>query len=283
MFGYITVNKDTLSEENKKIYQSYYCGLCQTMKSQYGRRAQMALNYDMTFLIVLLTGLYEPDSVTRDGFVCSVHPTKKRTLRTNEITEYAAAMNILLAYYNLIDDWKDDKSLTKKTYAEMLKKDFEKAQKGYPIQAKAIEDYIARLAEYEKSNDTNIDAVAGLTGEMLGILFAWKQDEWQKDLKEFGCYMGKFIYIMDAYEDIGDDVKKKSYNPLIQLMHCCNNDQEKFDKSCRLMMTSMLSEAAKIFERLPILLHADIIRNVLYSGVWSKYEYIQMNKRKKHK
>ena len=46
MFGYITVNKDTLSEENKKIYQSYYCGLCQTMKSQYGRRAQMALNYD---------------------------------------------------------------------------------------------------------------------------------------------------------------------------------------------------------------------------------------------
>lgn len=283
MFGYITVNKDTLSEENKKIYQSYYCGLCQTMKSQYGRRAQMALNYDMTFLIVLLTGLYEPDSVTWEGFVCSVHPTKKRTLRTNEITEYAAAMNILLAYYNLIDDWKDDKSLTKKTYAEMLKKDFEKAKKGYPIQAKAIEDYIARLAECEKSNDTNIDAVAGLTGEMLGILFAWKQDEWQKDLKEFGCYMGKFIYIMDAYEDIGDDVKKKSYNPLIQLMHCCNNDQEKFDKSCRLMMTSMLSEAAKIFERLPILLHADIIRNVLYSGVWSKYEYIQMKKRKKHK
>ncbi len=49
------------------------------------------------------------------------------------------------------------------------------------------------------------------------------------------------------------------------------------------MMTSMLSEAAKIFERLPILLHADIIRNVLYSGVWSKYEYIQMKKRKKHK
>lgn len=43
-------------------------------------------------------------------------------------------------------------------------------------------------------------------------------------------------------------------------------------------MTSMLSEAAKIFERLPILLHADIIRNVLYSGVWSKYEYIQMKK-----
>ncbi len=105
---------------------------------------------------------------------------------------------------------------------------------------------------------------------MLGILFAWKQDEWQTDLKEFGCYMGKFIYIMDAYEDIGDDVKKKSYK-LIQLMHCCNNDSEKFDKSCRLMMSIYAFRGSKNIERLPILLHADIIRNVLYSGVWSKY------------
>ena len=88
---------------------------------------------------------------------------------------------------------------------------------------------------------------------------------------------------MDAYEDIGDDVKKKSYNPLIQLMHCCNNDQEKFDKSCRLMMTSMLSEAAKIFERLPILLHADISRMFYTPVCGASNEYIQMKKRKKHK
>ena len=118
---------------------------------------------------------------------------------------------------------------------------------------------------------------------MLAEIFVCREDAWASDLRQMGFFLGKFIYIMDAYEDIGDDVKKKSYNPLIQLMHCCNNDQEKFDKSCRLVMTSMLSEAAKIFERLPILLHADIIRNVLYSGVWSKYEYIQMKKRKKHK
>ena len=92
MFGYITVNKDTLSEENKKIYQSYYCGLCQTMKLQYGRRAQMALNYDMTFLIVLLTGLYEPDRVTRDGFVCSVHTSHKRDYRVCGSHEHTACI-----------------------------------------------------------------------------------------------------------------------------------------------------------------------------------------------
>jgi len=278
MFGYINVNKDELSEENVKIYQSYYCGLCQKIKSEYGRRAQMALNYDMTFLIVLLTGLYEPDGDTRDNFVCVVHPTRKRTLRMSQITDYAAAMNILLAYYNLIDDWNDDRSFTKKTFAGVLKKDFEKAKSLYPRQAKAIADYIKTLAEYEQKNETNIDVVSGLTGEMLGEVFAWKKDEWYHELKNLGYYLGKFIYIMDAYEDIEQDIKKNSYNPLTKLAKC---ESEDFDKVCSMMMTSMLSEAAKTFERLPILLHADIIRNVLYSGVWSKYEYIQMKKRKK--
>ena len=110
--------------------------------------------------------------------VCSVHPTKKRTLRTNEITEYAAAMNILLAYYKLIDDWKDDKSLTKKTYAEMLKKDFEKAKKGYPIQAKAIEDYIVRLTECENSNDfsiENLEVIRRYQSNEDNVFFAYSE------------------------------------------------------------------------------------------------------------
>ena len=264
MFGYITVNKGELSEENIKTYQSYYCGLCQTIKSQYGRRAQMALNYDMTFLIVLLTGLYEPDNDVKNDFVCVMHPTKKRMLQTNDITDYAAAMNILLAYYNLIDDWKDEKSITKKTYAGILKKDFEKAKSLYPRQAEAISAYIQKLAEYEKSGGQNIDAVAGLTGDMLGEVFAWKQDEWYHELKNFGYYVGKFIYIMDAYEDIGHDMKKNSYNPLQQLMTCGCED---FEKVTRMIMTSMISEAAKTFERLPILKHADIIEQHINTTV----------------
>ena len=282
MFGYININKSQLSEEERKAYQAYYCGLCRKLKTNCGVKGQALLTYDMTFLIVLLTGLYEVED-HRKKFTCAIHPTKKQLAYINEITDYAADMNVVLAYENFGDDWRDHHSIPKKAYMKVLDKDYQRIYLKYPRQVEAIQTYIEKLEEAEEAKEYNIDAVAGLTGEMLGILFAWKQDEWQTDLKEFGCYMGKFIYIMDAYEDIGDDVKKKSYNPLIQLMHCCNNDQEKFDKSCRLMMTSMLSEAAKIFERLPILLHADIIRNVLYSGVWSKYEYIQMKKRKKHK
>jgi hypothetical protein len=135
-----------------------------------------------------------------------------------------------------------------------------------------------KLAACEKDHETNIDVVAGLTGEMLGELLAWRQDEWYGELKTLGFYLGKFIYLMDAYEDREKDEKKDSYNPLRYLK--TENEQE-YETLCRLMMTSMLSECAKSFERLPILLHADLLRNILYSGVWSKYEYLQLKNKKR--
>ena len=166
MFGYINVNGAQLSEENKKIYQSYYCGLCRKLKEFCGKKGQALLNYDMTFLVVLLTGLYEPDTQTGE-FTCMMHPMKKRQLRENDIQSYAAQMNVLLAYYNLVDDWKDDHNYTKKTIASMFEKDYQRIKINYPRQTNAIEQYMEKLAAYEAEKQTNIDLVAGLTGEML--------------------------------------------------------------------------------------------------------------------
>ena len=111
----------------------------------------------------------------------------------------------------------------------------------------------------------------------MGEIFDWKRDEWSEELHCLSFYMGKFIYLMDAYEDMEKDKKKKQYNPLRLMADQCQGDFETF---CKLMLTSMMSECARSFERLPILTHADILRNVLYSGVWSKYEYLQLKKKK---
>ena len=103
MFGYINVNKSELSEENQKIYQSYYCGLCQTLKSQCGKKGQVLLSYDVTFLQLLLTGLYEPEKWEYE-FTCMIHPTKKQMAIENEVSDYCAAVNVMLAYHNLVDE-----------------------------------------------------------------------------------------------------------------------------------------------------------------------------------
>lgn len=276
MFGYININQKIMTEENKQAYQAYYCGLCRRLKSNCGAKGQMLLNYDMTFLVVLLTGLYELSNEVSE-ITCALHPTKKRTVWMNAATDYAADMNLILAYHNLLDDWKDDKAYTKKAFVKMLDKDYTRIVSKYPRQVKALEEFMRRTDEVERNHETNLDAVAGLTGEMLAEIFCWKEDEWAEEMRTLGFYMGKFIYLMDAYEDYDADLQKNEYNPLV---YVSGENGEDLDTLIRLLLTSMMSECAKSFERLPILLHADILRNVLYSGVWSKYEYLQLKKRK---
>ncbi len=277
MFGYISANHKSLSEENREQYQAYYCGLCRVLRQDSGVKAQMLLNYDMTFLVILLTGLYElPNEETE--FHCGIHPGKKKKAYLNDATRYASDMNIMLSYYNLIDDWNDDRSYTKRLLSMTLKKDNERLQEKYPRQAGALEQYIYRLDDLEARRETNIDAIAGLTGEMLGEIFAWKDDIWSEELHCLGFYMGKFIYLMDACEDLEKDKKKNEYNPFEGL---ARDNPEDYDTLSKLILTSMMTECAKSFERLPILLHADILRNILYSGVWSRYEYLQQKKQKK--
>ena len=104
MFGYVTVCEPELKVKDLKKYRAYYCGLCRTLKEDYGFMGQMTLTYDMTFAVILLSSLYE--TITKhEEHRCKVHPVKKQTMRRNEMTEYAADMNLLLAYYHLEDDW----------------------------------------------------------------------------------------------------------------------------------------------------------------------------------
>ncbi len=279
MFGYIYINRSDLSEENKKAYQAYYCGLCQVLRKSSGVKGQMLLNYDMTFLIILLTGLYELEN-KETSFVCPLHPGKKKLAYINDATRYASDMNVLLSYHNLVDDWKDDRNYPKHIISMMLKKDYRRISRKYPRQSEALEVYMRRLQMLESKREENIDAIAGLTGEMLGEIFAWKEDIWSEELHCLGFYMGKFIYLMDAYEDLEKDRRKNEYNPFEDLARKSPKD---FETISKLILTSMMSECSKSFERLPILLHADIIRNILYSGVWSKYEYLQVKRKKRRK
>lgn len=276
MFGYINVNRKELSKEEEKTYQAYYCGLCRKLKDVAGMKGQLLLNYDMTFLILLLSGLYELE-YEEIMFNCVLHPAKKKLAYINEVTSYAADMDIILSYYNLMDDYHDDKSQAKRLLASALAKDCEKIKKKYPRQVKAVQDYMINLETAQKRNETNLDIVSGYTGEMLSELFVWKEDLWEKDLRNLGFYMGKFIYLMDAYDDLEKDLKRGSYNPLRDLKRQSGKDYETF---CRQTLTSLMSECAKSFERMPILQHAGLIRNILYSGVWTRYEYLQLKRKK---
>ena len=114
---------------------------------------------------------------------------------------------------------------------------------------------------------------AGLTGEMLGEIFAWRNDEWSSDLRRMGFYLGKFIYLMDAYEDLEQDLKKGCYNPFLHL-----SKEPDFEEKAEHILTMMMANCCRAFERLPILSYTDILRNILYSGVWTRYNLVKQKR-----
>lgn len=91
MFGYVTTNEPELKVKDYHKYKAYYCGLCQSLKRQYGSAGQLTLAYDMTFVIILLTSLYESETKA-ESHRCKMHPLKPQPMLENEITEYAADM-----------------------------------------------------------------------------------------------------------------------------------------------------------------------------------------------
>lgn len=277
MFGYVNADRSQLSEKDQIDYQRYYCGLCQQLHKLSGFRGQMLLNYDLCFLSILLSGLYEPATSTKE-FRCIIHPVSKKHAYISEVTEYAAFMDIILSYHNLIDNYNDEGSKLSLIAANSIKAAYDKAAQKYPVQAKAVEDYIFNLSNAEARGERNIDIVSNYTGEMLASLFDIKNDEWSSDLRSMGFYLGKFIYIIDAYDDLKKDIKKGSYNPLIFMKE---ESPKEFETFIRVNLTSLMAECAKSFERLPIVENADILRNIIYSGVWSKYEYLQLKDKKK--
>ena len=272
MFGYVTICEPELKVKDLKKYRAYYCGLCRILKEDYGFMGQMTLTYDMTFAVILLSSLYESQTETR-MHRCKVHPVKKQFMLTNEITSYAAAMNVLLAYYHMEDDWNDEHKVSSLMTKSLIYRKAERISEQYPRQSGGIRKWLRELDECEKEGSTDIDRTAGCFGHLMEELFVYREDIWEKNLRRMGFFLGKFIYLMDAYEDLPEDIEKGRYNPLKRLY-----EQEDYEERMQQILCMMIAESTAEFERLPCLVDVDILRNILYDGVWSRYNKIQLKK-----
>ena len=277
MFGYIVVHKPELKVREYETYRASYCGLCHSLKKQSGRIGQLTLSFDMTFLALLLTGLYEPETVTKSAR-CIAHPVEKHFYRENRYFDYAADMNVLLTYYKCLDDWQDERKLTACLFGQTLKGNVKKLAERYERQSRCLRDNLAALSAYEKEKQYDIDKTAGFFGAIMAELFVYAEDEWADKLRRMGFFFGKFIYLMDAYEDIEEDLKQGRYNPLADLYK-----KDTFEQECQQILKMMMAETSKVFEQLPILEDAEILRNILYAGVWTRYGQIRCRRKETKK
>ncbi len=262
MFGTIICNKKDLSEEEICRYQSAYCGLCKAIERRFGQVERMSLNYDMTFLALFLNGLYEENNDCEDIW-CPVHPMKKRKVLQNKYIDYAADMTILLAYYKCKDDWEDEKKRTGKIYGQLLQKGFCRIEKEYPRQSECVKRSLKKLSEIEKSSVSLPDEAVNYSGVMLSEIFVYEEDFWSEALRKFGYELGRFIYLMDAALDYCKDQKRGNYNPLFLM----NQKPEEVED----ILLQLIGSATFQFEKLPIEQDVNIMRNILYGGVWQQY------------
>ena len=266
MLGVMTVRKEELKIREFDRYRAFYCGLCRSIGKRCGAACRMALSYEMTFLALLHTALYESETQEKRRR-CAFHPLQKRPMLSNEAIDYCADLSALISYYDLRDGWEDERRVDKLTESALLKQAAKRAGAALPRQRDAVLHYVEALHEVEKKNEQNLDAAANLTGSMMAELCVFKEDVYARDLREMGFYLGKFIYLCDCYEDMERDEKKGSYNPLLS-----RRADPDFAIECEQMLSDMMARAVCAFERLPILQDAEILRNILYSGIWLRFE-----------
>ena len=271
MFGYVRPCGADLSEEEKKRYKAVYCGLCRVLNEKYGLAGRMGLNFDMTFLLLLLGSLYEPEEKQRET-VCPPHPVKKHAEVMTAFTEYAAGMTVALTYYKALDDWEDERKASGKVYSDLLKRHYQAVKTQWPRPCETIEACISAIHQVEKDPAAQPEQAADLSGRMLSAIFAVKDDFFQPHMAALGYYLGKFIYMMDAAVDYEQDLKKGCYNPLGMMDILPENAGE--------LLRQPMGRATEVFEALPLVQDAHILRNILYSGVWQSYN--EMISRKKN-
>lgn len=262
MFGFVICNKETLNKEEIARYQGIYCGLCKCLRERFGQLAGMTLTYDMTFLILFLTSLYEPEESIQK-FRCAVHPVRSKLALENQFTEYAADMTIALTYHKMLDDWRDDQSKVKYQVAKQLRDSYREVKKRWPRQCEMIEKSLRELHFIENSRESSPDEAVNCSGKMMMELFVYKEDFWSNSLREFGFELGRFIYLMDAAIDYKKDQKKGSYNPLFRMD---KTPEEAID-----ILTMSIGNAAEQFEKLPLIQDENLLKNILYGGVWQQY------------
>ena len=272
MFGYLAASEQDLAPDELRRYQAHYCGICRAIGKRCGQRCRVVLNHDLVFLSLLNGSLLEPPETERHGH-CLMHPVHEHQFLSTIHTDYAADLNVALAYHKALDDWNDDKSLFARMGAAAIEGPYRRIRARIPRQCTAIEQGLAAITEVEHASNSSPDEAAELFGRIMGELFVEDpQSVWAASLYALGDRLGRFIYLMDALCDLEHDLKCGSYNPLANM-----DDAEQTAEDA---LQNLAGQATAIFEKLPLERDLHLLRSVLYAGIWSRWR-TQLARREK--
>ncbi|KMT20854.1 DUF5685 family protein [Clostridium cylindrosporum] len=266
MFGYVVPLKDELRIREFEVFRSYYCGLC----NEIGKKSyisKVTLTYDMTFLSLLLSSIYLDTDITYKKF-CPYKFNRVNIVNTNKYIEYAAHMNIILSNRKLIDNFKDDKSYVSLIFSKIISS--KNITSDIESKIKTIDNYLLNTHKLEREKCSSLDEISHDFAKICEEIFDIHGNS--APLRVLGYNIGKWIYILDAFDDIEKDVKKGNYNPLLYRFNYKTSEDVKSFKSriidnIEFTLIRCLSEASSAFDLIDIKKNKDILDNIIYLGL----------------
>ena len=288
MFGYIKVAREELRVREYEYYRASYCGLCRTMGQCTGQCSRMLLSYDFAFLVNLRMALTDTAPVFRRRR-CIAHPfTSRMMMESNDQLRYCADASAILAYEKCRDDLRDERGLRR--VGAMLKTLFlrgayRRARKRLPELARSVSAALEQMSDKERENRPSVDEMAAIFGELLAeIVTHGLEGDAVRLGRPIGRQTGRFIYIVDAIDDLPEDARRKRYNPFLLLFGKTLEDAQKKDVETALINSLADMETAfDLLDQQKDPTRVEILKNILYLGMPDAARRVLWGNRKKHK
>lgn len=266
MFGYIKPYQPELKVKEYDFYRSVYCGLCHALGRRIALCAELTLSYDIVFLALVSISL-NGDILEIKPRRCTIHPFKKRpVLEFNPSLILTAETGALLSYYRVIDDLHDSRGLRRLPPLLLLPAAKHMKRKIAPpdIFDNEIKAGLERLNRLEAERTASADAPAEAFGDVLAAVFAHVCGEGSKRRigEVIGRHTGRWIYLVDALDDLEKDKKRGLYNPFIYSGGISSEAAE----------SALIGELMQIEKAVDLIDFNDsgienIIKNIIYLGM----------------
>lgn len=273
MLGNIKPYMPALSEDSKKIYSAYYCGLCKNIGKSYGIFSRFMLTYDMAFVAIIYDSLHK-DKMTVRNENCFANPFKRKpVLHFSDGTQFAADVLVMLAYHKIKDNIHDESFFNKTLYRAVLpyvyikyRRAANKNQNLALILKKESQNQIAL-----EKNTADIDSLCMPTAIMTKNILSYCKSDIKSDiaLEQFGFFLGRVIYLLDALKDMPEDNSKGRFN----VFNLNNISTETAKEECFIA----LGEMAYWYKQLDFLSYQDIIDNVIYLNLAREIKFTNSN------
>lgn len=274
MFGYIVPDKANLYIKDFQVYNAFYCSLCKALSREGNQLTRLSANYDATFFDIFIHAILRKEVAIKSE-TCMIAMKKKNVVKIDDLTIRVADVAVLLLYYSLTDDILDGKKsrrIIRTSFALRTRK----AKKREPIINTIIEESYKKLRELEKEQCINIDKVADTSAKMLqDIACQFKTLTYEES--NFIYNIGKLIYLFDAVDDVEEDTKNKTYNPVILSYGSCVDKKEYLNEhkdEVSFLLNSAYSRIVECYDKMEVIEFEGILSNIIYLGIRNQIDTV---------